>query len=205
MIDNPSKKIIVFDFDKTLTKSDSFNQFLIIASKKNFVYPFKLVRYFFLIIQKKIGFISLELLKERAMNLFFYDEKNIDLDLRAKSFSKKIKLNKVYYEDYFIENKNSRVIISTASPSLYMQYFDFNEFHSSYFDFDSKYGFKLLYHNHGENKLKTLLNSGINAIDCLYTDSVDDEPLARIASKIILVQNGKKKKFDSYNDFINGF
>ena len=79
------KKIIVFDFDKTLTKNDTIFGFYLYVTKKNLLFPFKIVLYVIIILLSKLKLINNTSLKKLGV-LFFLSGLDIDF-LKDKSKS----------------------------------------------------------------------------------------------------------------------
>ena len=72
------KKIVVYDFDKTLTYKDTLFGFFKFATKKNILYPYKLSIYVLYMILTKSNFITNSKLKDIGIKLFLT---NLDINL----------------------------------------------------------------------------------------------------------------------------
>ena len=69
-------KIIVFDFDKTLSYSDTLFGFFSSAGKKNIAHPFKIVIYLFTMLLTKFKILSNTYMKNIGIILFLRYESN---------------------------------------------------------------------------------------------------------------------------------
>ena len=198
------KKLIVFDFDKTLTYKDSLRGFYFFASKKGLGFPIKILRYYFLVIKRKLNLISLIDLNYYAIKFFLADYNKNDLNTIGKNYIKRIIFNKIYYEDYaeLSRDEENQVIITSASFDVYLRHFGFKHLLATELEFenDKPAGIKFL--NHRENKLKKIKETGITSIDVLYTDSISDLPLAKIAKQTILIRGDKKIVCNSIEEFL---
>ena len=198
------KKLIVFDFDKTLTYKDSLRGFYFFASKKNLGFPFKLFRYYFLVAQRKLKQISLIDLNDNAIKLFLAGYNKNNLDVIGKNFIKRIIFNKIYYDDYaaLAQNEENQVIVTSASFEIYLKHIGFKHLLATELNYenDKPVGIKFL--NHDINKMKKLNEIGITVVDVLYTDSISDLPLARIAKQIILIRKDEKIVCNSVEEFL---
>ena len=122
----------------------------------------------------------------------------------ARRYSKKIKFNKIYFNDFLelSRDKNNQIIVSSASPNIYLKFFEFKYLISTELQFEANKPVGIKFHNYSNNKVKRINELGIDTIDVLYTDSFSDEPLASITKKIIMVKKDKKRIFNSYNEFL---
>ena len=198
------QKIIVFDFDKTLTYKDSLREFYFFASKKNLSFPFKLSRYYFLVAKRKLKQISLIDLNHDAIKLFLADYNKNDLNAIGKNFIKRIIFNKIYYEDYaaLAQNEENQVIVTSASFEIYLKYIGFKHLLATELNYENDKPVGIQFLNHNINKVKKLNEIGITVVDVLYTDSISDLPLARIAKQIILIRNDEKIICNSVEEFL---
>ena len=199
-------KIIVFDFDKTLTVRDTnFSFFRFIGKNQPFYYA-RLLLYIALVIARKSNVISNLKLKNLGLYLFIGGKsENEILDLSLQ-FGKTIKLNNTV-ANLLMEYQKSenRVIIITASIGSYVRSIYPNvEIIGSSIDFKSKI-IKLGIHCYEQNKIKQLSDIGLNRIDTLYTDSISDLPLAKISNNINIVSSNKIIECDSLQYFIKHF
>lgn len=127
-----------------------------------------------------------------------------ELNILSKRYSKKIKFNNIYYNDYilFSEDKRNKVIISSASLSIYLNYIGFKELIASELEYNNDKPIGIKFHNYGENKLMKLKELGIDHINILYTDSKSDKSLASISNRVIIVGKDKKRICNSYEEYL---
>jgi phosphoserine phosphatase len=198
------KKLIVFDFDKTLTYKDSLRGFYYFAAKKNLSFPFKLFIFYFLVAKRKLKLISLIDLNHNAIKLFLADYNKNDLSILGENYSKGIVFNKIYYEDYaaLSGNEENQIIVTSASFDIYLKHIGFKHLLATELEYKDDKPVGIKFHNHGENKVKKLNEIGITSIDILYTDSISDLPMARIAKRIILVRKDEKIICNSVEEFL---
>jgi phosphatidylglycerophosphatase C len=197
-------KLIVFDFDKTLTYKDSLRGFYYFAAKKNLGYPFRLFRYYFLVVKRKLNLISLIDLNYYAIKLFLADYNENDLDALGKDYIKRIIFNQIYYKDYkeLSQNEENQVIVTSASFEIYLKHIGFRHLLATELEFENSKPVGIKFLNHNINKVKKLNENGITSIDVLYTDSISDLPLARIAKQTILVRKDEKIVCNSVEEFL---
>ena len=143
-------------------------------------------------------------MNHNAIKLFLADYNKNDLNAIGKNFIKRIIFNKIYYEDYaaLSQNEENQVIVTSASFEIYLKHIGFKHLLATELDYenDKPVGIKFL--NHNINKVKKLNEIGITVVDVLYTDSISDLPLARIAKQIILVRKDKKTICNSVEEFL---
>ena len=198
------KRLIVFDFDKTLTYKDSLRGFYFFAAKKNLGFPFKLIIYYFLVYRRKLKQISLIDLNYNAIKLFLAGYNKSDLDTLGKEYLERIIFNKIYYEDYaeLSRDEENQVIVTSASFEIYLKHIGFKNLLATELEYKDDKPVGIKFHNHGENKVKKLNETGVTSIDVLYTDSISDLPLARIARLIILIRGDEKIVCNSVEEFL---
>ena len=196
-----NKKIIVFDFDKTLTYSDTLFGFFKTASVKSIMFPFKVIGYFTAMIFAKFRIISNTTLKSWGIYLFLKNLSREQLNSAAFKYSGKINLNKLYKEFNF-QSKDTIYVIS-ASFTDYLKFL----FPSSVIVVGSELLFKknriigLKQNCFKDKKAKTLLEKGIRLIDVTYTDSYSDLPLACMSDKVIIIKGDKKYDCENIEEF----
>jgi phosphoserine phosphatase len=205
-IQQRSRKIVVFDFDKTITLRDTNLLFFAFVGRRQSFYHLRLLLYFGFLILRKTRIISNIRLKNIGLSIFIGNRSKSEVLLLCKDFVKTIKLNNsVVYMVYKNLEEGNRVLIVSASINEYIiALFPEVEIVGSILEYDSSI-VKLKNHCYQEEKINRLLKIGVNKIDVLYTDSLSDLPLAKISSVINLVKNNKIIKCDSLNDFIDGF
>ena len=198
------KKLIIFNFDKTLTYKDTIRGFYFFAAKKNLSFPFKLLWFYFLVAKRKLKLISLTDLNYNAIKLFLAGYNKNKLDAIGKNYIKRIIFNEIYYSDYasISKNEENQVIVTSASFGIYLKHIGFKHLLATELEYENDRPVGLKFHNHSANKVKKLNEIGITVVDVLYTDSISDLPLARIAKQIILVRGNKKIVCNSVDEFL---
>ncbi|MEM3062763.1 MAG: hypothetical protein QW303_04365 [Nitrososphaerota archaeon] len=195
-------KKIVFDFDKTLSIKNSFNDYLYYVGRSNKNYRLRKFVYFFIVLLRKIKIISNHLQKLVGLNLFLPLDSS-QVENYSKDFAREIELNKKVYSIYQ-KKKKYEIIICTSSPSIYIKEI-FPEAKVIGLEFIKKKFYKITQHPYRKNKLIYLQQNGIQVIDELYTDSYDDEFLARISKKIFLVKKNSIIQIEDYESFKKNF
>lgn len=199
------KKIIVFDFDKTLTYSDTIFGFFIAVSFKNILFPFKVIGYFIAMIFAKFRIISNTDLKVCGIYLFLKNMNEKQLSIRALKYSNKIKLNKLY-ENYSFTSKDTIFVISASFIDYLKPLFPDNVFvigSQLLYKENKVYGLK---DNCFKNrKAQILLANGVNSIDVVYTDSKSDLALVEMSKKTILVKGDTYITCNGEKEFLNFF
>lgn len=193
-------KTIVFDFDKTLTHKDTLFDFFTFVSKKNIFFPLKVFIYFFAMFLHKIKFIRNTSLKKFGIYLFIDGLEKSLFKHKCQKFSETIILNKLFAS---IKNINeANIYIVSASFENYIKYLFPQpvKIVSSKISSISDNKYVLERNAFSSKKVIYLKEEGINFIDQLYTDSLDDLPLAKISSEIYHVRGDMIKKY-TYNEF----
>ena len=200
------KKIIVFDFDKTLTYKDTLLSFYIFLSKKNISFIFKLIIYLFLMIFCKFKMISNDYLKQNGFNLFLRGLSIKYLEKKSKKFASNIVFNKLYHS-YDFKSTLDRVIIISASYQLYLKYIFPENVEIFGSNFNSSHGIaeNFTFNCYSTNKNTILKYNEITNINTFYTDSYTDKCLANISEEVILVNRDKLFKCKDINDFNDFF
>jgi len=184
--------LVVFDFDKTLTKKDTLFGFYREVDGKN---PFFLFKHLILLsaaVLFKFRFINNDRLKKTGVRLFLMGKSRKKIMAAAQSYSKKIELNKIYREHYSNLAKEEKVILS-ASLEEYLKFlFPGEQVYASTLNYSNDRVKGLTRNLYGDRKKRLLNSFGIDKIICLYTDSYMDEPLMRISEKVFLVKEDRK-------------
>lgn len=191
------KKYDVLDFDKTIYKKDSSKQFFLFCMKKN---P-ALIRYIPGIIVLFLLYYLKLIEKEKVKQYFFKFLKDFDnIDEIVEEFWN---INKKDINYKLLEKCDNEIIIISASPEFLLK----NICH--------KLGVKKLIATkvnkkngefetkncHGEEKTKRLYNELENfEVDRFYSDSLSDEPLARMSNRPYIIKNNKIKKWNFNNE-----
>ncbi|WP_422081495.1 HAD family hydrolase [Ulvibacterium sp.] len=195
------RKIIVYDFDKTLTYKDTLFGFFLHSSSKNFLFPFKVLFYYALMIGAWLKLITNTNLKEYGIRLFLKEKRVSYLRKVSTSYVERIRFNKLFSELNF--NDDNIFYIASASFEVYLKII-FPE-HVNILASQIKYvnnrvkGLK--FNCYGENKINALAKYGVKKIDVLFTDSYNDYPLASISKKIIIVKEDQLIEFNNIESF----
>lgn len=196
-------KVVVFDFDKTLTTKDTNLGFYKFAGRQQPLFVFKLLIYFGLLLFRKLRLVSNTRLKNLGLYLFLKNKNENDIVLLSENYSKFIELNMLVKDQLIIhKNESDRVVIATASLSSYVRpIFPEIEVVGSELDFTCN-RIKLKTHCYSQKKVDCLNLIGIKKIDILYTDSLSDMPVAKISNIINLVKRGEIIQCNSFKDFV---
>ena len=196
-------KVVVFDFDKTLTFKDTNLGFFKFAGREQPLFVLKLVLYLLFSLFRKLKIVSNTRLKNLGLFLFFSKKTEIDIYILSMGYSKIIKLNDSVYDILLRHRKEkNRVIIATASFTSYIKpIFPGIEVAGSEIDY-TKTPIRLKTHCFSQKKVECLNLMGIDKIDILYTDSLSDLPMAEIANAINLVKKNEIVLCKSVKDFI---
>lgn len=184
------RPIVVFDFDKTLTNTDTLFGYYALVNKNGLKFTFKKLFLLSAAIGYKVGIINNDILKQLGVRLFLYGLSKDWLEEKAKDYAKSIKLNRVYYRNFLNTPRENRMIIS-ASLAIYLKkVFPDEKVVGSELTFNQNKVVGLKKNMFGESKKKYLKEEGVNNIDCLYTDSYSDSPVMEISQKVLLVKEG---------------
>lgn len=176
-----SKKVVVFDFDKTLTHEDTFRYFLICHVKVQYKFLISVFYYFQAIIYK-LKLINLITFKKNCLKfLGLFDTKKTSF----RNPRNMVRLNEKVCNLLENEAKLNRVIIVSASPTFFIKYF-FPEVEVYGMEFDYN-PIRIHSHPFKEEKVKLLQNKNIQSVEAFYTDSYNDQPLMNISSKVFLI------------------
>lgn len=183
-------KIIVFDFDRTLTNYDTLTTFFLFCIKKK---PIKLILlpvYLLFKILAKLKILSIK--KEKELSFFILAPKdNSGFMEYCFLFSKSLKLNKIKSIFDNEINLGNRVIILSASPEQYLKHiFPFVEVIGTTFNLKNSKIVSIDRHPYGKAKLLALHEIGVFEFDSFYYDSKSDEELLPICKDSFLIKNG---------------
>lgn len=193
--------IIVFDFDKTLSYSDTLFGFFSSASKKNITYPFKVFIYVFTMILAKFKVLSNTELKRVGIALFLKGMSQSQLKVEALNYSKKIKLNTLYKEFDFL-SKDTIYIVSASFIDYLRPLFPSNvRVLGSQLMFQEETVVGLKENCFKAKKVDALSKEGVEVIDVTYTDSYSDVSLAAISKKTIIVNGDKMHECENTSAF----
>ncbi len=196
-----TEKIIVYDFDKTLTYKDTLFGFFY-ASIKNPLLDFpKLTIYIGSMVLAKFKVISNSLLKEIGVELFLKGKSSHDITLLSQKYARLIPFNNLY-ETLHVDSQNDYFIIS-ASFEEYLYPLFSKDVHiiGSVLSYDGDKVSGLKFNCYKEKKVLALKQRGIEEIDLLYTDSYSDLALAKISKKIVIVDGDKLIEVGNIDEF----
>ena len=176
--------MIVFDFDKTLTYRDTSLPFLAFGLS-----PVKSIqchlRYYFLALLVKCKCYSVLSLKQTMINWRFRKYDIQAWKLHCKDFSATIKTNALYRQ---INWKEANLVVASASFKEVLVHL----FPSSVLVIGSEVNIEkeisITKHSMGKQKASLLRDAGIESIDRLYTDSLADLPLMKMAREVVWVK-----------------
>jgi len=188
-------QVIVFDFDKTLTRYDTILPFFVYcASKNRFRYVFLPV-FLILKIFSRFGIITVQKEKEFGIRLFCPLEYDMFQEY-ARQFAVKLKseaVNSIYTSEFMrYKQKGARVVIASASFTEYLRYI-FPEdlvIGSQCKVTDSGRITGLSSHPYQQAKADALKMAGIDAVDVFYTDSSADMSVANMSRTVKWVKDG---------------
>jgi HAD superfamily phosphoserine phosphatase-like hydrolase len=190
------KKVIVFDFDKTLTEKDTLFDFYKSVSPSKLSFSIKYPLFLLVAIATKLGFISNYSLKKAGVRFYLYGIEKKQVEKIANAYSSQIALNEIYHKEFF-KYAPDDVLIMSASYEEYLKPLFLNYLvvgSKLRYDLNNRVdGIEL--NMYGKNKQKWLFDNGITEIDILYTDSISDKPLMDIAKTTILVKDNKMQKY----------
>ncbi len=194
-------KIIVFDFDKTLSYSDTLFGFFSSAGKKNIAHPFKIVIYLFTMLLTKFKILSNTYLKNIGIILFLKGMNQTQLQSAALDYSKKIKMNNLYKEFDFL-SRDTLYVVSASFTNYLRPLFPNNvNVLGSEFLFKKDKIIGLSFNCFESIKAEILIDKGVNKIDLLYTDSYSDFSLASRSEKIIIINGDMLHVCDNIKEF----
>ncbi len=195
------KKIVVYDFDKTLTREDTLLGFFRHSAKNESFYFIKLPLYLFCMVLAKIKFIDNTALKKIGVRLFLYGMSKEFLEQKARSYKDKIVFNDLYHDLEY--KKDIQYFIISASFEEYIKpiFPDFVTVIGSKLDYERDIVKGLSFNCYKDVKKEALRKLGIEKIALLFTDSYSDLALATISDKTIVVNREKLIECDSVELF----
>lgn len=200
-------KVVVFDFDKTLTKRDTLLDFFLFQKKINAALLCKIIIYFGCMILFKLHIINNFSLKSVGVYLFLNSIGRQEFLIKCRAFanSNKVKFSKLYYTYNFVEGEKYYVV--TASFEDYVKAILPEHFRviGSNLSWDENDTPALGMNCYKENKLKRLMDIGVYFIDNFYTDSYDDICLAKESTHSTIVSGDALIQCASLDDFIKYF
>ena len=199
------KKIIVFDFDKTLTKKDTLFGFFLFAANKNFYFYFKVIYYYILMGLAKLHCIKNEKLKTKGIQLFLSPLTRERLDFKFKNYHKTIRYNSLYSNLDF--NADAKYFVLSASFQDYIRpiFPNFVNVFGSTIKYKNDSAKGILFNCYKEQKAQLLKKQNIQEIALLYTDSFSDFELAKMAKNIIIVNDNRLINCKTHQEFATYF
>jgi phosphoserine phosphatase len=199
------KRIVIFDFDKTLTHKDTILGFFLFSARKGLLFPFKVMLYAAAMVCTKLKLMSTRNLKAIGVKLFLANMERAQLEACARQYARRIGYNDVFRKEYqlVLTEQDATVLIISASFVEYLKYiFPEETIIASTLAYKDERVCGIAFECYGEKKVEELDKRNIDRIDIFYTDSFSDAPLARKASQIYLVKNGASLECADYNDFV---
>ena len=198
--------IVVFDFDKTLTYNDTWNDFLIFCGHEKFFFRIKYLLYLVFCVARKFKIITNLKLKKIGIYIFLKGLEIKTIEKYAQEFASKLITNKIHKAFFIDSNEKNRKIIISASLSIYLKYlFPKNEIIASELSLKNNQVAGLKTHVFGKIKKESLIELEILRIDKLFTDSISDLPIAEMADIIYLINGDSIHKCNSITDFISTY
>lgn len=193
---------IAFDFDKTLTYKDSFDEFVEFLVRKKRYKKLKLIYILIMRLLHKLGVISNLEFKAACVRICFSGFSSAELEALALEFAKKIETNELYRSLNWPALSDNIFVIS-ASPEIYLKHL----FPENIIILGTKIAcnnqkFTITRNTYGIEKQKLLLEQGVNGLDLFFTDSKADAPLIEMSNRFWWVkgdgiQEGKNDSFRS--------
>ena len=199
------RKIIVFDFDKTLTKKDTLFGFFLFNANKNFFFYFKVAYYCFLMVLAKLNLIKNEKLKSRGVQLFLSPLSKEELKFKFENYHKTITFNSLYSSLDFAEDANYFVLSASFQDYIRPIFPNFVNVMGSTIKYKDDFAQGLLFNCYKEGKVQLLKTQDIQEIDILYTDNFSDFELAKMAKEIIIVNANRLIKCKDHQEFASYF
>jgi len=184
--------IVLFDFDKTLTKKDTVLGFLVMVSGKRFI-SFRILILLFFAVLHKLGLISNDRLKKTGIGLFLKGMPEALVKQRAQEYAAGIELNNIYKNEFLL--KYPGAIVVTASFEDYVRLVcPDNLVLGAKLDYRNGLVSGLAQNAYGPQKVELLSKEGISRADIFYTDSFSDQAVMDISTAVYLVKNNDIKK-----------
>lgn len=191
--------MIVFDFDKTITKFDTLTGFYAQCVHDRSFSTLRRACYFWVQCFYKVGLINNRRLKEAGVLLFL---KGLSCDVllqKSVEYGKKIEINELCKPLLAKYSKESEVIVMTASYDCYVRE-AMESFGWTVFGAELKFGGNgevvgLRKNLFGQEKADFLeKHMKISRIEAVITDSYSDQPLIDIAENAFLVGPNRVEK-----------
>lgn len=182
----------VFDFDKTIYSADSTVDFYLFCLKRH---P-RIIKHLPLqvwgIVKYKVQLCTKEIMKE---NFFCFLKSIEDIDYEINVF---VKSNVGKIQKWYLDMHGETDVVISASPEFLIEEFskETTGFKVLASTVDKKTGEFKSRNCYGEEKVRRFKETFPEEnIECFYSDSYSDLPMAKIAKKAYLVKNGKMTEF----------
>jgi len=184
-----NKPMIVFDFDKTLTYRDTTLPFLAFGLSP-MLSMFCHISYYSLALLVKMQILDVLSLKQLMVNWRFKGFDDHAWKLHCKAFSAVIKTNNIYHQTNW--NESNLVVASASFKEVLLHLFPSSVLViGSAVEIEKK--ISITKHAMGEQKAELLRAEEIESFDILYTDSLADLPLMKMAREVIWVKGDQQK------------
>lgn len=178
--------LVVFDFDKTLTKKDTLLGFYRFCNP----YWYRFIKDFFFFFFSFLHFIKVidnNKLKKIGISLYLKGKKKENLNILGEKYSKTIVFNDVYQSVFLAKYPNA--VIASASFEEYLRpIFINNKLIASRLEYRDATVIGLKENAYAIHKKDILIREGIKEIDIFYTDSKSDLPVCQISKTTIWVK-----------------
>jgi hypothetical protein len=193
-----NKPMIVFDFDKTLTYRDTTLPFLAFGLSP-MPSMFCHICYYCLALLVKMQILDVLSLKQLMVNWRFKGYDDHAWKLHCKAFSAVINTNSIYRQTNW--DQPNLVVASASFKEVLLHLFPSSVLViGSEVEIEKK--ISITKHAMGAQKAELLKAKGIESFDRLYTDSLADLPLMKMAREVIWVK-GDQQKLLSYEKIKN--
>ena len=194
------KKIIVYDFDKTIYSGETSTDFMLFFLKRNPKYIIRLCNVLYSLFYYKKDL-------KKSKEIFFRILNGINIEFLKEEINEfwKVKKDKIFswVYDEILENKKvaNELILISATPSIFLEKISkelgFDKLLATEFENTTKlFDSKIKGSNcKGEEKVNRL-NEYIDNYTILkfYSDSMSDKPLFDLANEKIFINKGIKEK-----------
>jgi len=182
------KKVVGYDFDKTLTYKDTLLGYFCECAPKNFFYVPKLACYFVGMVAAKLGLLSNTDLKKVGIFLFLKGQSKEDVEAAARKYQNKIEFNRLYKELKFEEDFEHIVISASFEEYLRILFPSHVKIVASKLAYKDGKVVGLARNCYSSAKEAMLKEEGIKKLTLFYTDSYSDLPIAKMAEKTVVVK-----------------
>ena len=199
------RRVIVYDFDKTLTYQDTLFLFFRFASDKNIFYPFKVTVYFISMVLTKFNLFSNTTLKSIGVALFL---KGLDKKIffnRCKNYHSYIAFNQLYKKLSFDKDIDYYIVSASFEDYLRPLFPSFITIVGSTVEYKNGVVDRLGRNCYRNKKVDYLRDIGVDRINTLFTDSFSDYPLATISDNMVVVTGDNQKICKDMNEFKKEF